>query len=258
MTISLDDKIVLVTGAAGGIGQELCVALKSANATVISTDLKKPTGLASDLALKHDVTSLDDWKFVASRISKKFGRLDGLVNNAGYSFVMTIEGTDIDRWRNVMAINVESVLLSFHTCLDLLKEGGKHSRGGASVVNISSVGGLRGAAFNAAYCASKAAIRNFSKSAAVEFGMLGYNIRVNSYHPGGVDTPMLERILQAYVDQGAVPDYETAKAGIVMNHPIGRIAEPAEIAGGVVFLCSDAASFITGSEFVNDGGFTSK
>lgn len=149
-------------------------------------------------------------------------------------------------------------MLSFKHCLNLLKAGAQKSKGGASVVNMSSVGGLRGSAFNSAYCVTKAAVQNFSKSAAVEFGMLGYTIRVNSYHPGGVDTPMLKGIMQAYVDLDAASSMKEAQAGIIASHPIGRIADPAEMAGGVVFLCSDASSFMTGSELVNDGGFTAK
>ncbi|CAM3740966.1 SDR family NAD(P)-dependent oxidoreductase [Litorimonas haliclonae] len=258
MTISLDNKIILVTGADGGIGGEVCKALKHANATVIATDLIEPAEAMSDLSLAHDVTSKGDWAKVVSEIESRYGRLDGLVNNAGFSFVDSIENTDVERWRSIMSVNVESILHSYHSCLKLLKIGGKKSPSGASVVNISSVGGQRGAAFNAAYCATKAAVLNFSKSAAVEFGMLGYNIRVNSVHPGGVDTPMLQSIIQSYVDLGAAPSYDEAQAAVVSNHPIGRIASPSEMAGGVVYLCSDAASFMTGSELVIDGGFTAK
>jgi len=154
---------MLVTGAAGGIGTEICKALKSANATVIATDLKTPEKVQADLVLSHDVTNRSQWDKVASQIENKYGRLDGLVNNAAYSFVTSIEATDIDMWRNIMSVNIESILHSFHSCLGLLKEGGKQNETGASIVNFSSVGGLRGAAFNAAYCATKAAVRNFSQ-----------------------------------------------------------------------------------------------
>lgn len=258
MTIRLDNKVVLVTGAAGGIGREICKELSAAGAEVVATDLSDLVGVSGNMKLRHDVTSSEDWEAIATNIEKTFGRLDGLVNNAGYSFVSSIEATEIEQWRNIMSVNVESILLSFKYCLNLLKAGAQKSKGGASVVNMSSVGGLRGSAFNSAYCVTKAAVQNFSKSAAVEFGMLGYNIRVNSYHPGGVDTPMLKGIMQAYVDLGAAPSMKEAQAGIIASHPIGRIADPAEMAGGVVFLCSDASSFMTGSELVNDGGFTAK
>ena len=258
MTISLDNKVILVTGASGGIGGECVKALKSANATVIATDLKNSELGTADMFMKHDVSSLDDWNKVAKAILEKYGRLDGLVNNAGYSIVASLEGTTVNQWRNMMSVNVESILLSFHSCLELLKSGGKQNPSGASIVNLSSVGGVRGAAFNAAYCASKAAVQNMTKSAAIEFGMLGYNIRVNSVHPGGVNTAMLQSIIQTYVDMGAAPSFDEAQTAIIGSHPIGRLAEPSEIAGGIVYLCSDAASFVTGSELMVDGGFTAR
>ena len=132
----------------------------------------------------------------------------------------------------------------------------RRAQSGASIVNFSSVGGLRGAAFNAAYCTSKAAIKMLSKCLGAEFAALGYNIRVNSVHPGGIDTNMLGSIMDKYVELGAVPSREAAEEGIRLNHPIGRMGRPDELGGGVVFLCSEAASFVTCAEFLIDGGFS--
>jgi NAD(P)-dependent dehydrogenase (short-subunit alcohol dehydrogenase family) len=148
------------------------------------------------------------------------------------------------------------VIIGCQVLLPLLREGGKARAGGASVVNFSSVGGLRGAAFNAAYCTSKAAVKMLSKCLGAEFAALGYNIRVNSVHPGGIDTGMLGSIMDRYVELGAVASREVAVQGMVANHPIGRMGRPDEMGGGVVYLCSEAASFVTCAEFLMDGGFS--
>lgn len=257
MTIALDNVVALVTGAGGGIGRELVKALKAANATVIATDLAAEAGIeGADHYLKHDVTSEADWRAVAALIGERYGRLDALVNNAGYSIVTKFEETSLADFHRVNAINVDSVIIGTQVLLPLLKEGGKARPGGASVVNFSSVGGLRGAAFNAAYCTSKAAVKMLSKCLGAEFAALGYNIRVNSVHPGGIDTAMLNSIMDRYVELGAVPSREVALQGIVANHPIGRMGRAEEMGGGVVYLCSDAASFVTCAEFVMDGGFS--
>lgn len=255
--IGLDNVVAVVTGAAGGIGRELVKALKAANATVIATDLAPDAQIeGADHYLKHDVTSEADWQAVAALVQDKYGRLDALVNNAGYSIVTKFEETPLADFHRVNAINVDSIIIGTQVLLPLLKEGGKARTGGASVVNFSSVGGLRGAAFNAAYCTSKAAVKMLSKCLGAEFAALGYNIRVNSVHPGGVDTGMLNSIMDRYVELGAVPSREVAMQGIVANHPIGRMGRPEEMGGGVVYLCSDAASFVTCAEFVMDGGFS--
>ncbi|HQS69269.1 MAG: short-chain dehydrogenase [Novosphingobium sp. 28-62-57] len=257
MTIALDNVVAVVTGAAGGIGRELVKALKAANAIVIATDLAPEAQIeGADHYLQHDVTSEADWQAVAALVQDKYGRLDALVNNAGYSIVTKFEDTPLADFHRVNAINVDSVIIGTQILLPLLREGGKARKGGASVINFSSVGGLRGAAFNAAYCTSKAAVKMLTKCLGAEFAALGYNIRVNSVHPGGVDTAMLGSIMDRYVELGAVASREVAMQGIVANHPIGRMGRAEEMGGGVVYLCSDAASFVTCSEFVMDGGFS--
>jgi len=250
----LDGNIVLVTGAGGGIGGATVTALRAAGATVIATDLRAPDG--GDINLAHDVTSETDWARIAGEIESRFGTLDGLVNNAGIAIVARIEDETLESWRRLQAVNVESMLLSLQATLPLLKKSGETRAGGASVVNISSVGGIGGAPLMASYCTSKGAVRLFSKSAAIEFAMLKYNIRVNSVHPGGIETAMMDDIVARYVELGAAPDAETARAGLDAQHPLGRWGRPEEIASGIVYLCSSAASFMTGSELVIDGGFT--
>jgi NAD(P)-dependent dehydrogenase (short-subunit alcohol dehydrogenase family) len=257
MTIALNNVVALVTGANGGIGRELCKALKAAHATVIATDLAAAApDVECDAYFRHDVTSEADWKAIAGEIQSRWGRLDGLVHNAGISIVTKIEDSPLEEWHRVNAVNVDSVIIGTQAMLPLLKEGGKSRPSGASIVNFSSVGGLRGSAFNAAYCTSKAAVKMLSKCMGAEFAALGYNIRCNSVHPGGIDTPMLRGIIDRYVELGAAPSYEAAEEGIKVNHPIGRMGRPDELGGGVVFLLSDAASFVTCSEFLIDGGFS--
>ncbi|WP_066552283.1 SDR family NAD(P)-dependent oxidoreductase [Croceicoccus bisphenolivorans] len=257
MTIALDNCIALVTGATGGIGREIVKAMKAAGATVIATDLGDYGDHGgADHYFRHDVTSENDWDDIAAFISETYERLDVLVNNAGISIVTKIEETPLSEWHRVNAVNVDSVVIGVQCLLPLLQDGGKARKGGASVINFSSVGGLRGAAFNAAYCTSKAAVKMLSKCMGAEFAALGYNIRVNSVHPGGIETPMLSSIMERYVALGAVPDVATAVAGTVARHPIGRMGRPDEMAGGVVFLASEASSFMTCDELVMDGGFS--
>lgn len=257
MTIHLEGLVAVVTGAAGGIGRGICAAMQDAGATVIATDIvDDPGDITASHFIKHDVTSIDEWAKVANYVQATHGRLDALANNAGISIVNSIEGSSLDEWRKVQAINVESILLGTQAMLPLLKEGGKARKSGAAIVNTCSVGGQGGAAFNAAYCSSKGAVNMLSKCAAIEFASLGYNIRVNTIHPGAVDTDMLESIVQKYVDMGVTESVQAGLDGVIASHPLGRAAQPTEIGGSVVYLCSDAASYVTGSSLNIDGGYT--
>jgi NAD(P)-dependent dehydrogenase (short-subunit alcohol dehydrogenase family) len=257
MTIGLENVVAVVTGAAGGIGRATVRAMNAAGATVIATDLPESAEIdGADDYLRHDVTSEADWTAVSALVESKHGRLDALVNIAAISVVGKIESTPLAEWHRVNAINVDSVIIGTQILLPLLKAGGKARKGGASIVNFSSVGGLRGAAFNAAYCTSKAAVKMLSKCMGAEFAALGYNIRCNSVHPGGIDTNMLTSIMDRYVELGAAPSREAAEEGIRKDHPIGRMGRAEEMGGGVVYLCSEAASFVTCSEFLMDGGFS--
>lgn len=257
MTIGLPDTSVVVTGAAGGIGRAVCRALRAAGAWVLGTDMVPDApGLDADLYMQHDVTDAGGWQRVEAVMRAERGRLDALVHGAAISIVTKFEDTPLSEWHRVNAVNVDSIIIGTQLLLPLLREGGKTRKGGAAIVNFSSVGGQRGAAFNAAYCTSKGAVKLLSKCMGAEFAALGYNIRVNSVHPGGIDTPMLGSIMDRYVNIGAVPSREAAMQGIEINHPLGRLGRPEELGGGVVFLCSESASFVTCSELNIDGGFT--
>jgi NAD(P)-dependent dehydrogenase (short-subunit alcohol dehydrogenase family) len=257
MTIALPDTVAVVTGAAGGIGREVCKALKAAGAWVLGTDMAhEAPGLDADLYLQHDVTDEAAWKQVEAAVREHHGQIDALIHGAAISIVTKFEETPLSEWHRVNAVNVDSIIIGTQILLPLLKEGGKVRKGGASIVNFSSVGGQRGAAFNAAYCTSKGAVKLLTKCMGAEFAALGYNIRVNSVHPGGIDTPMLASIMDRYIEIGAVPSREVAMQGVQANHPLGRLGRPEELGGGVVYLCSESASFVTCSELNIDGGFS--
>jgi NAD(P)-dependent dehydrogenase (short-subunit alcohol dehydrogenase family) len=257
MTIALDNVVVLVTGANGGIGRAVCMALKAAHASVVASDIQSESGgVDCDLYIQLDVANPADWQRAQTIVADRWGRLDSLVHAAGISIVGKFEDTPLADFHKVNAVNLDAAIIGTQAMLGLLREGGKARKGGASVVNFSSVGGIRGAAFNAAYCTSKFALTGLSKCMGAEFAALGYNIRVNSVHPGGVETPMLDSIIDNYVQMGAAPSREAALGGMISTHPIGRLANPDEMGGAVVFLCSEASSYMTCSELVVDGGFT--
>lgn len=257
MVPALEGVIAVVTGAAGGIGRAVVKGMKEAGATVIATDLAQDAEIeGADHYLHHDVTRPEDWQAIEALVSEKYGRLDALVNNAGLSLTARIEDTHLAEWRRLQAVNVDSVVIGVQVLLPLLRRGGKARAGGASIVNFSSIAGLRGSAFNAAYCATKAAVTMLSKCMGTEFAALGYNIRCNSVHPGGIETPMMFGIMDRYVELGVASSRESSHAAMNRRHPIGRMGRPGEMSGGVVYLCSEAASFVTCSEFLMDGGYS--
>lgn len=256
--IDLAGRVALVTGAGGGIGRAIVERLAEAGANVIATDLKSAlpqarlTGPASAQWHALDVTSPDDWDRMASTVAERYGALDMLVHNAGKVLVRPIDDIAPEVWRGLFAVNVDSMYLGTRAMLPHLRLGAKRQAAGASVVMMSSVAGLGGAPRMTAYCATKGAIRVFSRACAMEFAP--DRIRVNSVHPGGVDTPMIAEIGDALVSQGAAPNAETALAGYAARHPLGRLVTPDEVARGVRYLLSDEAGFVTGTELVIDGG----
>ena len=258
-TFDLGGAVALVTGASGGIGAATVKALAEAGAQVIASDLADDVVIAGAADYRRlDVTDEQAWSQLADSVRTDHGRLDILVNNAGLSVTGSIAETSLSEYRRCMAVNVESIFLGTRAMQALLADSGGSRQGGSSIVNLSSVGGLRGAPYMATYCASKGAVKLFSKSAAVEFAALGLPIRVNSVHPGGIDTAMMDAIYSRYVEAGLFPDEASARSVVSAGHALGRMGAPEEIAGGIVYLCSPAASFVTGSELVIDGGMTAK
>ncbi len=253
---SLDGTVVLVTGAGGDIGRSACVALTNSGARVIGTNVSGVANGLADVWMRHDVSSEADWKDVLGRIHEEFGRLDCLVNSAGICPIERISETSLELWRRTSAVNVESVLLGIQATLPLLRESGKERIGGSSIVNLASVAGLRGVPFAAAYCASKGAVTLLTKAAAKEFAALKYPVRVNSVHPWSVESTMMDANFARFVEVGAYPSIEVARAKTAERNPMGRMARPEEIASGILFLCSPASSYMNGAELIIDGAAT--
>lgn len=238
----LSGKIVLITGAAGAIGAAVAKAVKGEGGKAITSDLALQSGI--DQAL--DVTSEDNWLRVADEIARAHGHLDGLVNAAGIAAIGSVEDTDYATWRRVMSVNLDGTFLGCKYALPLLK-----LRGG-SIVNLSSVSGLVGGHNFAAYNASKGGVRLLSKSVALHGARLDPQVRCNSVHPAFLEGPMVDDILKGT----EFPD--AARARITRDIPLGRFGTAAEVADMCVYLLSDESRFVTGAEFVIDGGLTAR
>jgi len=238
----LSDKIVLVTGAAGAVGAAAVAAIAEHGGRAIATDVAGRPGI--DQAL--DVTSEKDWELVLHKVERAHARLDGLVNAAGVAQVGSIEDTDYAAWRRVLAVNLDGTFLGCKHAFALLKV-----RGG-SIVNLSSVSGLVGGHNLAAYNASKGGVRLLTKSIALHGARVKPPVRCNSVHPAFLEGPMVEDILA----QTARPDF--ARTQLEREIPLGRLGEPTEVAQACVYLLSDESRFVTGAEFVIDGGLTAR
>ena len=254
----LDGRIALVTGAAGGIGRATVEALAEAGATVVASDLTRDALADLEragpavLALAQDVTAEADWQATTGAVLERFGRLDILVNNAGRALTRSLEETSLEDWRAMMAVNADSVFLGVKHGIAAMREPPRGPREQASIVNLSSLAGLIGAPMLAAYSAAKGAVRLFTKTAALHCAERGYPIRVNSVHPGFVDTAMLDGIA------GSLGETDAIKESFATREPLGRLADPREIADAVVFLAGPQSSYMTGSELVVDGGYSAK
>ncbi len=268
--IDLSGRVALVTGAARGIGAAVATTLAAAGASVVVTDLetcaedgqavvagiRDAGGEAAFVAL--DVSRQEDWKAAMEYVAERHGGLDVLVNNAGVVVVTPIEKATLEDLRWISRVNIEGVFLGVTHALPLMKPRAEARPEGASIINFSSAMGIKGYPFGSLYSMTKGAIRLFSKSIALEFAELGYNIRVNSIHPGLVDTPMVEHEsekLSALGAMGTSTPEEMRRAFQQLN-PLGRLGTPQELANAVLFLASDLSSFVTGSEMTVDGGET--
>lgn len=238
----LSDKVVLITGAAGAIGAAVAKAVKREGGKAVTSDLALQPGISHAL----DVTSEDNWLHVIAEIAREHAHLDGLVNAAGIAAIGSVEDTDYATWRRIMAVNLDGTFLGCKYALPLLKP-----RGG-SIVNLSSVSGLVGGHNFAAYNASKGGVRLLSKSVALHGARLDPQVRCNSVHPAFLDGPMVDDILKGT----EFPD--AARARITRDIPLGRFGTAAEVADMCVYLLSDESRFVTGAEFVIDGGLTAR
>ena len=260
MITDFSNRIALVTGCLGGIGDEICALLAEAGATVIGADLAKEGGAWPSRQQKRcvyrqlDVTNEDSWRELAVWVEREYGALDVLVHNAGIALVDLIENMPIDDWYRQMAVNAAGPFLGTKAFVKLMSEAGTKCPYGSAIVMVSSIAGLVGTPLSAGYSATKGAVRLFTKSAALEFASLQYPVRVNSVHPGVVRTAMLDGIRKRYSDEDISGSIGEAVSRI--PRPLGRAATPNDIAKAVRFLASDEAGYMNGSELVVDGGFT--
>ncbi len=246
-------KVVLVTGAGSGIGRATATLLAAEGATVIVTDINRVGGLETVQQIgdlqdgggarfeEQDTSREVDWKRIIDDILAREGRLDGLVNNAGIAgpFPSTFENETVEQWQRILSINVQGVFLGCKHGVPALR-----ASGGGSVVNLSSLAAFLGTPDLSAYGASKGAVRQFTKTVAMDCARKGYKVRCNSVHPGVILTPMGEGILPS----------DKAKDRMRKHIPIGEFGTPQDIAYGILYLISDESRFVTGTELVIDGG----
>lgn len=248
-------KVALVTGAAGGLGSATARLLADEGAMVALTDLnfEAVSHIARQIgdqavAFEHDVTSETRWQEVLGATAERFGGLHVLVNNAGIGASGTIEQTDLDEWRRVHAIDLDSVFLGCKYALPYLRDSARENQG-ASIVNISSIAGIIAGHNVTAYNSAKAAVRHLTKSVALHCARTAPYVRCNSVHPAFVDTPILDDIAKNLSREDAVQK-------LARQIPIGQVGQPNDVAYGVLYLASDESKFMTGAELVLDGGIS--
>lgn len=248
----LENKVVLVSGGASGIGAATArlVLREGGRAAIADRDVDKGSALARELGasalfLPLDVTQESDWLKAVTTTVATFGGLHGLLNAAGVGAGGDIERCTLEEYRRVNDINSLGTFLGCKAAIAAMRQSG-----GGSIVNISSVLGLRGASYAVAYCASKGAVRLLTKHVALHCAQMKYNIRCNSVHPGYIETPMIAARLSQSVDN------MTGRQWLEELHPLGRLGHADEVANMILFLLSDESSFSTGVEFVCDGGLT--
>jgi NAD(P)-dependent dehydrogenase (short-subunit alcohol dehydrogenase family) len=252
----IEGKVAIVTGAASGIGAACAETLARAGAKVIATDVDKAGGEGvvrrieaaggEALFLDQNVTEEARWLQVIAATQERFGRLDIMVANAGIGLMGPLEQMTLADWRRQQAINLDGVFLAVKHAIPAMRRSG-----GGSIILMSSVAGLRGSPGLAAYCATKGGVRLFAKAVALE--VASDNIRVNSVHPGIIDTPIWTKMSPAAgAERRNAPIDPHERASLAV--PLGVAGQAQDIADGVLFLASDAAHYMTGSELVIDGG----
>lgn len=256
----LKGKVAYISGGGTGIGRATAEVFSEQGAKVVISGLKledltdcveavKSKG-GEILALVQDVTQEDSWPQVMEKTIETFGQLDIMVNNAGIALVGSVEDETLEGWRKTQTVNIDGVFLGTQAAIKTMKENG-----GGSIINISSIEGLIGAPNLAAYNASKGAVRIFSKSAALHCAENGYNIRINTLHPGFIETAMTTtNVAEQFGEEIAAQIMGEMMAKV----PIGRAGKAREMATSILFLASDDSSYMTGAELVVDGGYTAQ
>jgi NAD(P)-dependent dehydrogenase (short-subunit alcohol dehydrogenase family) len=255
----VEGKVALVTGAANGLGRCTALTLAREGAVVMATDLQAERGacLVAEIDaaggaaqfLRHDVTDEDAWSGVIADIKRRHGRLDVLVNNAGIGLSSPVVDMSFADWRRQVAVNLDGVFLGVKHALPLMRESG-----GGSIINVSSIAGIKASPNVSGYCATKGAVRLFTKSVALECAALKDGVRVNSLHPGIVETAIWDTLIGTGPEGSNARPRSATIAGMAAKVvPLGRPGRPEEVAAGVLWLASDESSYVTGTELVIDG-----
>jgi NAD(P)-dependent dehydrogenase (short-subunit alcohol dehydrogenase family) len=256
----VEGKIVCITGAASGLGRSAALVLAREGATVVATDLNEDRGqtLVADIAraggysefLRHDVTQEEEWRTIMAAIRSRHGRLNVLVNNAGIGLSGPVVEMSLADWHRQTAVNLDGVFLGVKHALPLMR-----ASGGGSIINVSSIAGIKASANVSGYCATKGAVRLFTKSIALECAAASDGVRVNSIHPGIVETAIWDSLIGTTEDgSNSRPRGPTLDAMTAGTIPLARTGTPNEIAAGILWLASDESSYVTGTELVIDGG----
>lgn len=259
----LSGKVALVTGAASGIGQVCAAELARAGAHVVLTDVDAEACAAAAAALTsvglsasahaHDVCVEADWERVVRLTVEEYSGLDVLVNNAGIYIGGLLLQNELEELQRLNRINVDSVFLGMKYAAAVMQPEGAAGKGG-SIINLSSAAGLIGVPGHSAYGSTKGSVRLYSKHAAVEFARLGFGIRVNSIHPGVIETAMGQQVFDDFVAIGFANSNEEARERVLQLIPMASFGQPQDVANMVRFLASDESAYCTGAEFVVDGG----
>ena len=247
----LQNKVALISGGAKGMGAVEAKLFAKEGAKVVIGDVLETEGKQIEAAINEtggeclfvplDVTDENQWNEAVAATLRRFGKLDILINNAGIFRTNAVEETSSAEWDQVMDINAKGVFLGAKAAIPAMREAG-----GGSIINLSSVAGLVGAAYSSAYSASKGAVRLFTKSTAIQYATDG--VRCNSIHPGVIQTDMTKE---------AIADSQF-KAQRLDPTPLARLGQPEDVAYGALYLASDESSFVTGAELVIDGGWTAQ
>lgn len=255
----VDNKVALVTGGAMGIGRACASILAAEGATVVVTDVADAAGEDTVAAINkaggrasyrhHDVTDEAEWQALVAGIVEEFGHLDILVNNAGIAIAGAITEMSLDDFRKQNQVNLEGVFLGLKHAIPAIA-----ASGGGSVINLSSVAGLKASPGLSAYAMTKGGVRLLSKSVAKECANAGNNVRVNSVHPGIIETAIWDKMGLPSAAGANQTDVGAIAAAAV---PGGKLGQPEDIARGVLFLASDESSYVNGSELVIDHSFSS-
>lgn len=263
-----DNKTALVTGGSRGIGAKTAQLMAAQGATVFVTDIldQQAQQVSSEIdkeggksiSIKLDVTKEADWQSTVNQIQETAGGLDILVNNAGVFLGKDFEEMGLSEWQTLVDANMTSVFLGTKICAPLLRQSAKKSPHGSAIVNVSSVAGMVAAPNDALYSMAKGGVTVFTKSTAISFANKGDRIRVNSVHPGVVDTSMGDIAISAQAKRLGVTDAEQVRKLSAERHPAGRIATTEDIANAILFLASDESAFMTGVSMPVDGGYTAQ